>query len=848
MPAIVEREPCYIYHIREYQEHSLILEAISLNYGAIAILARGAKRPDSPLQGLIQPFAPLSLSLQLGQKGDLYYLRDFEYCPGGYKFKMPEFFCAFYLNELLHHLYHGKESDRLLFGTYIATLEAIAHNDHIEHNLRNFELSLLKSIGYELSPIDEHGEPVAPDKNYRFCFGQGFIEVDPDFMTQVMTSQRSSATTQAQIAASAPSSDATNTEPEGASAESAMLFAKSKIRGPKLEDTRARLSPGQDAWMRRAMSQGVSSSQIQRYYEYGADLLGPILTGAQIHDIVTLACKLPQSAHNAKLLTASIINRLLGGKELQSRKLYREYLTMLKQKAPNAAPTAASAPEPAAPNAAPAVALATEPAAPNTDAVAPSAEQPQAEDHVKSDDEAVADNLSVATTEAPTQEVTELAPEAKSTQEDAEPVAEVAPLSESVAAEPASNTEASQDAAETPAEAPPPSENVAADPAKPVAKTKRRAKSVKSSDGIEARAESTVSEPQAEDQVKSEDEAVAGNTSVAAPEVSTQEVTEPEPEAKSSQDDAEPVAEIAPSQDVAEPQAANVEAEPASQAEASQVDATPVAEASQAASGGTDPVAEAPQAESAEAEPVVEVPQAEIAEAEPVVEASQVESAESQPEVEAKPTKSTSKTKRRTKTAKSTEPQGESVETEHTKPAAKTKRRTKAAKSHEVSEDSAKGAAAKPDAKPKRTKGSAAKSSQAKASSKARKGAGAARKGRSSTAEVAPDEEPEAATPNIVAQAQAALAEAEELLILAPEILPEPEAPAKPQRGKQDKQVKKAKKLTRAQFKAQQKAEAEAQARAEQERMAASPYDESMLMMLDASLTKRPRRKKTVAH
>ena len=485
MPAIVEREPCYIYHIREYQEHSLILEAISLNYGAIAILARGAKRPDSPLQGLIQPFAPLSLSLQLGQKGDLYYLRDYEYCPGGYKFKMPEFFCAFYLNELLHHLYHGKESDRLLFGTYIATLEAIAHNDHIEHNLRNFELSLLKSIGYELSPIDEHGAPVAPDKSYRFCFGQGFIEVDPDFMTQVMTSQRSSAITQAQSAAPAPSPDASATESEGAGAESAMLFAKSKIRGPKLEDTRARLSPGQDAWMRRAMSQGVSSSQIQRYYEYGADLLGPILTGAQIHDIVTLACKLPQSAHNAKLLTASIINRLLGGKELQSRKLYREYLTMLKQKAPNAAPAAASAPEPTAPNAAPtpeqvalnaatAVAPATEPAASNTEAVAPSAEQPQAKDQVKSDDEAVADNTSVAAPETPTQEVTELASEAKSTQEDTEPVAEVAPLSESVVAEPASNTEASQNAAETAAEATPPSENVAAEPAKPVAKTKRR--------------------------------------------------------------------------------------------------------------------------------------------------------------------------------------------------------------------------------------------------------------------------------------------------------------------------------------------------------------------------------------
>ena len=209
-------------------------------------------------------------------------------------------------------------------------------------------------------------------------------------------------------------------------------------------------------------------------------------------------------------------------------------------------------------------------------------------------------------------------------------------------------------------------------------------------------------------------------------------------------------------------------------------------------------------------------------------------------------------------------PPSESVAAEPAKPAAKTKPRTKAAKSTQVADDSAKADAAKPKAnakpktKTKRTTVSAAKPSLA-ASTQARKSAGAVRKGRSSAAEVAPDEEPEAAPPalsdselraTVIADAQAALVDAAGLLILAPEVMPQLElaAPVKPQKGKQDKQVKKIKKLTRAQLKAQQKAEAEALARAEQERMAASPYDESMLMMLDASLTKRPRRKKTVAH
>lgn len=378
--ALIEREPCYIYSMREYQEHSLILEAISLNLGAIAILARGAKRPDSPLQGLFQPFTPLLLSLQLGQKGDLYYLKDYEYCPGGYHFVIPESFCAFYLNELLHLLYHGKESDKLLFGHYIATLEAIEHKDNIEHHLRSFELHLLKSLGYAISPLDEQGEPVKADQSYRFCFGIGFVEVDPEFMAQVMRSQSQKTT-----AAPAP---VPQPEPD---AENAMLFAKSKIRGPKMAESRPSQAPGQEAWVKRALEQGFSSSVIQRYYEYGADLLGPILTGAEIQDIVSLECKLPHSAHNAKLLTASVINRLTGGVELNSRKLYREYLHLCKQKqaaaqAPAPAPAAPTAPGVApapaaqtAPGAAPAPAPAIAPAgapAP-TQVVAPMAPAPQ---------------------------------------------------------------------------------------------------------------------------------------------------------------------------------------------------------------------------------------------------------------------------------------------------------------------------------------------------------------------------------------------------------------------------------------------------------------------------------------
>ena len=99
--------------------------------------------------------------------------------------------------------------------------------------------------------------------------------------------------------------------------------------------------------------------------------------------------------------------------------------------------------------------------------------------------------------------------------------------------------------------------------------------------------------------------------------------------------------------------------------------------------------------------------------------------------------------------------------------------------------------------------------------------------------EVAESGEPE---PEVAALEPELEALDDELLILAPQEV-EPEAPVK---------VKKVKKLTKAQLKAKAKAEAEARIAAEQERMATSPYDESMLMTLDASLNRRRRKKPAV--
>ena len=861
--AQIEREPCYIYSMREYQEHSLILEAISLNLGAIAILARGAKRPDSPLQGLFQPFTPLLLSLQLGQKGDLYYLKDYEYCPGGYHFAIPESFCAFYLNELLHLLYHGKESDKLLFGHYIATLEAIEHKDNIEHHLRSFELHLLKSLGYAISPLDERGEPVKADQSYRFCFGIGFVEVDPEFMAQVMRTQSQNTT-----AAPAPVP-----QPE-TGADNAMLFAKSKIRGPKMAESRPSQAPGQEAWVKRALEQGFSSSVIQRYYEYGADLLGPILTGAEIQDIVSLECKLPHSAHNAKLLTASVINRLTGGVELNSRKLYREYLHLCKQKQAAAQAPAPTAPK-AAPAPAPAVATAATPAP--TQVVAPMAPAPQPAASAV----AAPAPSTVPTKPQVTAPVASAAPEVNpapvASLETVEPMVETEQVAgsdesqssqdETVVASPELETEAisSLETSATTAE----SESEAY--VEPEANQAPEASLETSATATEGESEVPI-EPEANPvpvtsletaELTVETEQVAGadesqssqdETVVASPELETEATSSLETSATTSKGESEasvePEANPMPVASLENDSAVEVEqGAGADTAQASQDVPEASLETNATASNGESDAYVEPEANQAP-ESSLETGES-VVKAEPEEVSANADNSEESVSKKTKSTKSVKAKRRKTSSSQTTaakrkskvpdlaaEPESAETTVSSEDDPAPT------SESSETTIAGGEGKQAEPEAtaKPKRStkaksgkgaKSTSAKGTKAKTSSKRSARQRAAEADVAGTVESSQQDEPE---PEVITQGPEIEALDDELLVLAPQEI-EPEAPVK---------VQKVKKLTKAQLKAKAKAEAEARIAAEQERMATSPYDESMLMTLDASLNRRRRKKPAV--
>jgi len=57
-----EAEPAFVLHSYPFRETSLIIEAFTRNWGRVALVARGARRPRSALRGVLLAFQPLLLS------------------------------------------------------------------------------------------------------------------------------------------------------------------------------------------------------------------------------------------------------------------------------------------------------------------------------------------------------------------------------------------------------------------------------------------------------------------------------------------------------------------------------------------------------------------------------------------------------------------------------------------------------------------------------------------------------------------------------------------------------------------------------------------------------------------
>nr|WP_240162518.1 DNA repair protein RecO [Glaciimonas sp. PAMC28666] len=138
-------QPGFVLHSYPHRETSLILDVFTRDYGRIALVAKGAKRPLSKLRGVLQTFQPLSLSWS--GKSEIRTLTAAEWVGGMLPLEKSALLCGFYLNELLVKLLARDDAHPVLFNHYVVTLNKLAHQEPAPIVLRQFERALLKETG-----------------------------------------------------------------------------------------------------------------------------------------------------------------------------------------------------------------------------------------------------------------------------------------------------------------------------------------------------------------------------------------------------------------------------------------------------------------------------------------------------------------------------------------------------------------------------------------------------------------------------------------------------------------------------------------------------------------------------
>ncbi|GAB3625233.1 DNA repair protein RecO [Pandoraea terrae] len=164
----VQEQPAFVLHSYPYRETSLIIDVLTRDFGRLALVAKGAKRPHSALRGVLQTFQPLALSWT--GKAELRTLTKAEWVGGLRPLEGDALLSGFYLNELLVKFCAREDPHEKLFNHYLATLHHLAHDEPPAIILRAFERVLLRETGYAVAfdRCTQTRARVLPERQYVF--------------------------------------------------------------------------------------------------------------------------------------------------------------------------------------------------------------------------------------------------------------------------------------------------------------------------------------------------------------------------------------------------------------------------------------------------------------------------------------------------------------------------------------------------------------------------------------------------------------------------------------------------------------------------------------------------------
>ncbi len=168
----IDSQPAFVLHAYPYRETSLIVETFTRDHGRMPLVARGARRAQSQLRGVLMEFQPLELAW-FG-RGEVRTLAKAEWLGGQPLLRGRALLYGYYLNELLLRLLAREDAHAALFEVYAETLGRLGAAAE-SGLLRAFELRLLRELGYGLV-LDreaETGAPLEAERHYAYRVESG---------------------------------------------------------------------------------------------------------------------------------------------------------------------------------------------------------------------------------------------------------------------------------------------------------------------------------------------------------------------------------------------------------------------------------------------------------------------------------------------------------------------------------------------------------------------------------------------------------------------------------------------------------------------------------------------------
>ena len=142
----VDGESVFLLASEPWRESSLKLEVFSRNYGRVALLARGARRPQGGLRGVLTPFVPVCASWY-GDKA-LKTLHRVQWLGGWPQPCGRALFGGLYVNELVLKMTGREDASPALFDAVSEVMRAVCSGGEYAAALRRFEWRLLCLSGY----------------------------------------------------------------------------------------------------------------------------------------------------------------------------------------------------------------------------------------------------------------------------------------------------------------------------------------------------------------------------------------------------------------------------------------------------------------------------------------------------------------------------------------------------------------------------------------------------------------------------------------------------------------------------------------------------------------------------